>query len=126
MELLRAMRNKYKSLWAASETPIAYAWHGRIAELPRLTIEELREASASFCEDTATAHDGIYVRAYRHLCDQGLEALATTPATVEVAGFWPTAASLTTVTLIDKRAGGHRGIANLCSSYRVWSKARKP
>ncbi len=30
------------------------------------------------------------------------------------------------MTLIDKKSGGHRGIGNLTSTYRVWSKARRP
>ncbi len=126
VEFLRSKRDKYRALWAASETPIEYKWHGRIAELPRLAVEELRAASASFADDTASAYDGIHVKAYRLICDQGLEALAKILAAVEASGRWPTAASLTTVTLIDKKSGGHRGIANLTSTYRIWSKARKP
>ncbi len=124
-EFLRAMRNKYYKLWNASDAPIEYEWKLRVAELPRLTVEELRAASASFADTTATAYDGIHVKAYRLVSDRGLSALATLFAAVETAGRWPAAASLTTVTLIDKKTGGHRGVANFASPYRVWSKARK-
>ncbi len=125
-EFLRAMRDKYARLWAAAEKPLEYEWKCPVQELPRLTASQLREASGSFNDKTSSAYDGIHVRAYRLIGDEGLDALATLLAAVEVAGRWPTASKLITVTLIDKRLGGHRGVANLTSMYRVWSKSRKP
>ncbi len=126
MEFLGAMRNKYCTLWRASQSPIEYDWRGCVAELPRLSVEELRSASASFADTTASSYDGIHVKSYQLISDRGLTALATLYAAIEAASRWPAAASLTTVTLIDKKAGGHRGIANFTSLYRMWSKSRKP
>ncbi len=125
MDFLRFQREKYRKLWNAAEEAFEYDWEGAIAQLPRLTVDEIRSASASFKESTASAFDGIHVRAYRLVSDRGLAALATLLAAVECSGRWPSAARLTTITLIDKRLGGHRGVGNLTSIYRIWSKARR-
>ncbi len=106
MEFLSAMRRKYCTLWRASQSPIEYDWRGRVAELPRLSVQELRSASTSFADKTASSYDGLHVKSYHLISDRGLTALATLYAAIETASRWPAAASLTTVTLIDKKAGG--------------------
>ncbi len=126
MAILGQLREKYKRLWDADEEPVEYKWEEPVDELPQIPSTQLREASLSFSRKTTSTYDGLHVRHYALVHDDGLDALSKLLAAIEVAGRWPTQMKLTTMTLIEKRQGGHRAIGKMPSLYRLWSKARRP
>ncbi len=122
--ILNEVREKHRRQWKPADGPIQYAWSNR-DELPGLTVEELRQASASFRVRTAVTYDGLHPKHIALLCDEGVETLATLYAAVEFAGSWPRQVALVVAALLPKVAGGFRSIGLMPAVYRVWAKARR-
>jgi hypothetical protein len=122
--VLNAQREKYGRAWAADEAEGRYVWPDR-QSLPRLTPEELREASKSFKKSTAIAYDGIHCRHYAMLCDGALSALGGLLEACELLGTLPRQSRMVVTPLLDKPKGGYRPIAIYVSVYRLWAKARR-
>ncbi len=124
-KVLEAQREKYGKLWNAAEVPGGYTWPVREA-LPRLTPNELRDASRLFRRRTAETFDGFHCRQYSLLSDEALETLAVVLETCELIGRMPSRLNLVTTPLLEKPKGGYRPIAVYTSLYRLWAKARAP
>ncbi len=96
-KLIDSHRSKYLGGWngqageGAEATPRASApWYlAQRSALPRPTVKELREASRAFSEDTAVAFDGMSMRHYAMISDDGLETLADIIITMELIGRPP-------------------------------------
>ncbi len=98
----------------------------RTSPLSRPTPADIRAASRAFKHCTATAYDGIPMRAYDLLSDPALEIVADMFTILEVTGELPLQLQLTEMPMIPKPKGGHRAIATMVGLYRLWAKLRKP
>ncbi len=98
----------------------------RTSPLQRPSPAELRAASRTFRRDTATAFDGVPMRAYDLLSDAALDIVADIFMIMEATGHLPMQLALVEMPMIEKTKGGHRAVATLVSLYRIWAKVRKP
>ncbi len=122
--LLSQQRDKHRAHWRPADGPIRYQWGDR-SELRQLTVAELRDASASFRTLTAVTYDGFHPRHVACLADEGIAALSTLLAAVELVGTWPPQVALVVAALLPKARGGFRSIGLMPAVYRVWAKARR-
>ncbi len=122
--ILEGQRDKYAKAWADDGDSGWYQCAKREA-LPRLSPEDLREASRLFKRNTAVAYDGVHVRHYALLSEGALEALGGLLEVCELVGTFPRQARLVVTPLLEKPKGGYRPIAVYVSVYRLWTKARR-
>ncbi len=128
-----AYRDKYVRRWngpmAGEEVqrPRAHApWHDAPrGHLPRPTVKELRESANSFPHDTAVAFDGLAMRHYGLISDQGLDALSYIVIAMEAIGRLPPQLEALIMPLLGKERGGHRAITTAPSLYRLWGHLRR-
>ncbi len=99
---------------------------GRSDPLPRPTPQDIRDAANSFSKTTVVAYDGMALRHYAMLSDEGLYIIADIIEIAETVGGLPSQLDLTEMPMIAKPRGGHRAVATLVSIYRLWAKLRKP
>ncbi len=135
--LLQTYSTKYDALWNGASGAeggrggdngrAAPPWvTTRTEPLPTPTPAELRAASRSFRCNTATAYDGIPMRAYDLLSDAALNVVGVIFAIMETTGLLPMQLDMVEMPMIEKAKGGHRAVATLVSLYRLWAKVRKP
>ncbi len=117
-------RRKYASRWRSADAPQRYEWEDRVA-LPRLSADEVRQASLGHKLTTAETFDGVHPRHFALLDDAGLAAAAALLEASELLGDMPRQLQLATMPLIGKPKGGFRGIGVLPGLYRVWGRARR-
>ncbi len=132
-EVVDSYRRKYVTRWNGhlggrdeeqprSTSPWASA--PRCA-LPRTSAAELRAASKEFSADTAVAFDGLALRHYGMISDDGLEVLADIILAMELVGRLPPQLDALVMPLIGKERGGHRAITLATSLYRLWGRLRR-
>ncbi len=123
-DLVADQRAKYAKLWKPAQRPFHYGWTERDA-LPRMSPEQMREASKTFPETTATTFDGFHPRHFACLSEDSLNVLAAILEAVEVSAMWPRQLSMIIAALLPKATGGFRPIGIAPAVYRLWSKVRK-
>ena len=95
------------------------------AELPEVTVCDLRNACATFPSATGLGWDGIHPRALLRLSDRTLGLLLQVLLLCELLGTWPTAVQLVIIVLLPKPEGGRRHIGLLPSPCRIWMRLRR-
>ncbi len=123
-DLMQDQREKHKRLWKPADEPFHYQWSAA-DELPRISVERLRNSSRTFARRTATTFDGFHPRMLGNLSDEALETLAAILAAVEASAVWPRQVSLVVAVLLPKAKGGFRPIGLAPAVYRLWAKVRK-
>ena len=94
--------------------------------LERLTPQAIRAASNSFSPHTAQSLDGVHVRQFSCMSDEGLETLACIFQTVEKIGVFPKAVYWMLFPLLEKPKGGLRPILLCAAPVRLWERLRRP
>ncbi len=123
--LLNDLRNKYIGKWAARDQPRRVEWVTREA-LPRMTAEEISEASGSFAWRTSATYDGFHPRHWSLLSTGARRATAALCEAIELLGALPVQINLVTMPLIGKALGGYRAIGMVAALLRLWARARRP
>ncbi len=131
--IVDAYRTKYVTRWngsadaAEQHAPRAKPpWaEAKRCAMPRTNAEELRAASKAFSRDSAVAFDGLAMRHYSLISDEGLEVLADIVLTMELIGRLPPQLDALVMPLIGKDRGGHRAITMATSLYRLWGRLRR-
>ncbi len=131
--IVDAYRTKYVTRWngsadaAEQHAPRAKPpWaEAKRCAMPRTNAEELRAASKAFSRDSAVAYDGLAMRHYSLISDEGLEVLADIVMTMELIGRLPPQLDALVMPLIGKERGGHRAITMATSLYRLWGRLRR-
>ena len=111
--------------WDASCDPAPFACPRFREAGPRLTPEELRQASKSFPDHTSIAGDGFHPKHFRMLPDEALLAISDLLSAIELLGFWPSLLRTLAMPLIQKPKGGRRAVTTFPSLYRLWTRARR-
>ncbi len=131
--VMEAYRDKYVKRWNGahgkqaehqprSNPPWAQA---RRCAFPRTDAAALRSTSMAFPRDTAVAFDGIAMRHFAMLTDDGLETLADIILAMELIGRLPPQLNALIMPLLAKDRGGHRAITTASSLYRLWGRLRR-
>ena len=94
--------------------------------LPKLTVQQLREAGAATPAAKAVTFDGIHPRHATMLADEALEALSILWQAVETAALLPHQLDIAMAPLIPKKGPGYRDIVLFPGVVRLCSKARVP
>ncbi len=131
--MVEAYRDKYVRRWNGGEgggaeksrrTDPPWARARRCA-LPRTNASEIRTASRAFRCDTAIAYDGMAMRHYELISEQGLEVLADLILAMELIGRLPPQLDALVLPMIGKERGGHRAVTTAASLYRLWGRLRR-
>ncbi len=132
-QTIAAYRAKYVKRWNGptagpeEQRPRASApWYDAPrCHLPRPTVKEIRDSANSFPHDTAVSFDGIAMRHYGLITDQGLETLSFIVIAMEAIGRLPPQLEALIMPLLGKERGGHRAITTAPSLYRLWGHLRR-
>ena len=96
------------------------------AELPPITVDDIRLALKGFKVGTGTGHCGWHPRVWAQLPEEGLVCLGKLLELVEEGKVWPNQMRDIDLLRIAKESGGHRLIGILPTLYRLWGKIRRP
>ena len=106
---LAAERSKWEKVWDAEDKAGELVRLGG-QDLPRLTADQLRQASKEFSDSTASGMEGLHPLHFSMLCDDGLDCLGALLEAVEEGGVLPPQLRAVLVALIPKLTGGVKPI----------------
>ena len=116
--------DSWASQWGAAEEVEPLTWPHEAADLPPITVQELKEAAAQFKDGVGLGWDRLHPRALLRLPDRLWQELCEILRAAEAIGDWSKAVGVVLIALLPKTDGGWRPIGLLPTLVRVWAKAR--
>ena len=124
MMAVKLLLVEWSGYWNLDQEHEELEWPDDLGERPaRPSVEQARQALATFKEVTSLSFDNLHPRHLLALDDDGIECLLDVIEFVERVATWPRA--INKMVFIGKREGGVRPIALIVSVLRVWAKLRR-
>ncbi len=118
--------SRWEPLWRpphAADRPVRW---GKVAELSRPTVKDVRRAARRFRANTKQGIENLSPRDMSELSDGLVEAYIDLMMACEKLGRIPDRVAVVVVMLLGKKLGGRRPVGILPTVYRLWAAVRKP